>query len=346
MGTVNWAKLGYSRNDVDRAGRTLIDKDATEIDQTRALDVLNNLRSSHSFPLNTLQMNLRHKARSVDPKALVAQRLKRVASIVEKLRRFTTMNLSQMQDTGGCRAIVKNVSSVRRLTEAFLAPRTRHVLRTHKDYIAEPRESGYRSVHLVYQYQSSHNETYNNHQIEIQLRSRLQHAWATAVETVGTFLGQALKASEGSDRWLRFFTLTSSAFAEAEATSPVPGTPRGKQLFGKIRREADALRVVEKLNAYRIALKTIEEHAHVEDQYFLLSLRPEEGLVEIFTYRDDALDEAADHYLELEKRYIESPGAQAVLVRAQSTQALRAAFPNYFLNTQAFLDQLTKMTVR
>jgi len=40
--------------------------------------------------------------------------------------------------------------------------------------------------------------------IEIQIRSKLQHIWATAVETVGFFTGQAIKSNEGEKEWNDF----------------------------------------------------------------------------------------------------------------------------------------------
>ncbi len=43
--------------------------------------------------------------------------------------------------------------------------------------------------------------------IELQLRTRLQHEWATAVETMGTFLQSSLKSSQGPEEWLDFFSL-------------------------------------------------------------------------------------------------------------------------------------------
>ena len=43
--------------------------------------------------------------------------------------------------------------------------------------------SGYRGVHLIYRYNSDRKTEYNTLLIEMQLRSQLQHAWATAVET-------------------------------------------------------------------------------------------------------------------------------------------------------------------
>ena len=79
-------------------------------DYSRALTVINNSRSSHSFPLNSLQVNLRHIARRVFDGSLIAQRIKRLASIELKLKRFKTIRLSQMQDIGGCRAVVRSGS--------------------------------------------------------------------------------------------------------------------------------------------------------------------------------------------------------------------------------------------
>jgi len=43
--------------------------------------------------------------------------------------------------------------------------------------------------------------------IEVQFRSQLQRAWATALETAAIFLQQDLKAGQGDKRWLRFFVL-------------------------------------------------------------------------------------------------------------------------------------------
>ena len=50
------------------------------------------------------------------------------------------------------------------------------------DYITTPKDSGYRGVHLIYRYYSDKNETFNGLKIEVQIRTALQHAWATAVD--------------------------------------------------------------------------------------------------------------------------------------------------------------------
>ena len=162
-----------------------------------ALHIVNNWRSAHSFPLNTFAVRLKSKARDLDPTALVAQRIKRLPSIAHKIERFPRVTLTQMQDIGGCRAVLANSQQVTRIVaEGYEGNNDlRHTLVRKDDYISSPRDSGYRGVHLIWKYKSDRNEVYNDLKVEMQLRSSPQHAWATAVETTGTFIQQALKSS-------------------------------------------------------------------------------------------------------------------------------------------------------
>ena len=209
-----WTEPRFSKSEVNRAGVALLGSDDSGLDLeafAHDLEVINNWRSSHSFPLNTFQATLRKKAREVDVNALVAQRLKRLSSIELKLRLMPKMNLSQMQDIGGCRAVLASVALADQLVASYKTSELRHELLRTDDYIRTPRASGYRSVHLIYRYRSERKTTYNGLLIEMQIRSQLQHAWATAVETMGTFLRQALKSSQGEAEWLRFFALMGTA---------------------------------------------------------------------------------------------------------------------------------------
>src|SRR2546425_3078343 len=117
---VAWAQLEYTREEVDAAGNLIRDLMAADLELEgdkldKALLVINNWRSSHSFPLNTFQVGLRDRARGVYRDALVAQRIKRLSSIVEKLERLRRLQLTDIQDIGGCRAVVGSVAQVRRL---------------------------------------------------------------------------------------------------------------------------------------------------------------------------------------------------------------------------------------
>src|ERR1700690_3451494 len=107
-----WTKPQFSRSQVDDAGKVLTSASQDYLKMFDAQAVINNWRSSHAFPLNTFQNGLRQRAKLVDSNSLVAQRIKRLSSIEAKLRRFSNMKLSQMQDIGGCRAIVATSAKV------------------------------------------------------------------------------------------------------------------------------------------------------------------------------------------------------------------------------------------
>jgi hypothetical protein len=172
----------------------------------------------------------------------------------------------------------------------------------------------------------------------------MQHAWATAVETVGTMLSRALKASEGEEEWLRFFALTSTVFAAEEDSPPVPDMPANGAAIAEVQREAQRLRVRERLRAYRAAVDMLEHEQYRGAPYFLLSLDPAQERLDITGFGSGALEQATAAYLERESDTADSPGAEVVLVRSESLESLRRAYPNYFLDTELFLMQLDEVT--
>lgn len=89
-----WAVPQYPRSRVNWAGRIWVSPVAIDHDREEALQIINNWRAAHSFPLNTFQMGLRKKSEQVDAKFLVAQRTKRLSSISQKLIRLPTMQLA------------------------------------------------------------------------------------------------------------------------------------------------------------------------------------------------------------------------------------------------------------
>lgn len=347
-----WALPEYSRAQVDKAGGTLVaagdfeaapDLRAFELpaEYERALVVINNWRSAHSFPLNTFQVTLRRKAAEIDDKCLVAQRIKRLSSIELKLRRFPSIRLAQMQDIGGCRAVVGTMARVRQLVTTYKRSDLKHQLVREDDYVSTPPDSGYRGVHLVYRYRSPKKTSWNALKIEMQFRSLLQHAWATAVETVGTFTKQALKSTQGDAQWLRFFSLMGSAIARRERTPDVPGTPQSQRgLLSDLRQHAKALLVEDRLNAYGAAIQTAEDPSVPGAYYFLLRVDPSAKEVNVRGYPRGDFQRAVSDYLDTETRIRGRAGAEAVLVSVGSVAALRRAYPNYFLDTQAFIQAL------
>lgn len=351
-----WVEPAFEVQEVNAAGRALVqamhddwslwNEEAWDA-YRRQITVINNWRGSHAYPLNTFQVNLRSVSRRIDPTSLVAQRIKRLSSIGHKLDRFRSMKLSQMQDLGGCRAIFQNAADVRRAIDYYVHKSAiKHERVSVDDYLQSPKPSGYRGAHLVYRYFSDKNKTaYNGLKIELQLRSRYQHAWATAVETVGTFSGQALKSSLGSEEWQRFFALMASVIALREKSNPVPGTPVDKkELVAELKHYAKSLHVEHRLREYSRALHKISSAAaQIAGAYiYLMELDPAAGTLEISGFKASEREIADQRYAEAEIRQKGHPGRDAVLVSVESVNSLHKAYPNYFADTRVFLELMSQ----
>ena len=173
---MEWVTPQFTRGQVDAAGRVLVDPTYEFNDFENTLEIVSNWRSAHSRPLYTFRFGLRRYATNVDPGVLVAQRIKRLSSIILKLQLRPTMRLSRMQDIGGCRAVLNSLDAVRELQAQYKSSEIKHKLVSTDDYILNPKTSGYRSLHLVYSYFSDRKATHNGLKIEVQIRSLLQHA--------------------------------------------------------------------------------------------------------------------------------------------------------------------------
>ena len=349
-----WAKPQYSRTEVNAAGDALIAQSPKDVPLEKvferleeihqALKIINNWRSSHSYPLHCLKMSLKSRAKRVSRDAIVAQRIKRLPSIEAKLKRWNGMQLARMHDIGGCRAIMRNVTQVNKLVRLYEDSRSKNPHRGAEfvrpyDYIVEPKDDGYRSIHLVYKYRSNSKkkQMYNGLRIEIQLRTQLQHAWATALETVSMFTGQALKSNVGDESWKRFFVLASTAIAIREKQPPVPGAPiDNAALVQELRELYNTLQVHTVLAGWGAAAQQLTR-AHGAHTY-LLVLDTNSKNLQVTGFQERELLKAAEAYLGAEKAALNKPHMQTVLVAVDTLAGLRRAYPNFFLDTAAFID--------
>jgi len=100
VGRMEYVVPEYLLAEVKAAGRLLRTFDGAAPQLQHALAVASNWRAAHHFPMNTFYMTLKRRATSVDSGAVVAQRIKRLESILIKLKRQPTMVLTQVQDIG------------------------------------------------------------------------------------------------------------------------------------------------------------------------------------------------------------------------------------------------------
>jgi ppGpp synthetase/RelA/SpoT-type nucleotidyltranferase len=349
---MKYEKLKYSSKDINSAGEILKNKNSSKENTDRALKILNNFRASHSYPLHIFQVNLKNNSLRRDKKALISQRLKRVSSVIKKLNRVygnnSSIRLFQIQDIAGCRTVVKNYSLAEELFEFYIKGRNlKHNFIKSNDYVTYPKDDGYRSFHIVYEFKSDKaKKDYNGRRIEIQIRTQLQHLWATAVETVDFFTRQHLKLSEGNPEWEEFFRLVSSAFAIKENCPIVNKTPSNKkELYSKIREKEKQLDVINKLTKWDDALRLIDEKQlkNKEARFFLLELDISREDLFIQTYKANEEEEATKEYAKLEKKYKDQKDYDIVLVGVDAAKDLKKAYPNYFIDTKDFVKELKEV---
>lgn len=192
-----------SRSQVKRCGKLLRSSFASSSDDApweqiqHALDVLAEYRSTFSYPLTKVTMGLRAMVKTeTRAKPVVAQRLKRMERIMDKLVRLPSMDVTRMEDIGGCRAVLRNPPEVEGVLRRI---RHRWEITRFRNYASEPRSSGYRAIHVVV--------VRDGHLIEVQLRTQGQQEWADQVENFAGRYGLPLKDEQGPDPVLEFFRL-------------------------------------------------------------------------------------------------------------------------------------------
>ncbi|HEY8085521.1 MAG TPA: RelA/SpoT domain-containing protein [Methylophilaceae bacterium] len=320
---------GGSKTRVTRAGINIREGTASHED----LDVIDVWRAAHRAVLNTFQAILRNRTRGTG--ITVAQRHKRKRTIFDKLRRFPSMQLARMDDIAGCRMIFKNMEDLYSFREAFHKARFNHKRRNEVDkydYIKTPKSTGYRSIHDVYEYDvtSAAGRDYTGLFVELQYRTLVQHAWATAVEVIGFITESQPKFQEGDTRYEKAMTLASEILARSfeNSTGPLPEIENATLVsdFLELDRELGLMSLLRGLNA---------ADSNVTGNRNVILIFSETSPLEVKTFRDAT--EALRALFDIEQK---KPGHDVVLVRADSSEDVRIAFKNYFSDARDFISMI------
>lgn len=342
-------EVQVSKKAIRRAGDIFRSRmELSTAEQNEAIDIINKYRQLFNVPLNAFQMTLRHRIQSLKlTNSIVAQRLKRLPTIIFKLQLNKTMQLDTMQDIGGARAIVNNIKDLKSLHNAYLNSKTKftHSLEREYDYIEKPKDSGYRGYHMVFKYKGTteKQKKYEGLRIELQLRTHLQHVWATAVETFEFFLGDKFKSSLGDPKWLEFFALVSSLFALEEKQNVVE-RHRGlskEMITQKIREIMHELDVFKWLTTISKVSYDAKKFRGNRKAYCLLVLDTEKHDTSIYIY--DKYARAYEAYSKWEYGDDKMKTEQVLLLRMDHINKATAAYPNFFANLKEFTQILQKI---
>lgn len=323
----------YSNSEINKAGEILKQKIISSEDEHYARNILENFRWVHIEALRTFRILLIRKIKSF-PNILLSQRLKRTPSIVNKLKINKSMSLSRMQDVWWLRIVSDNIDEIYKIKELIrkseLQPNFKSRFHSEKDYIINPKESWYRWIHLVYKFN-------NKCFIEIQIRNKIQHAWATAVEIVGLYLNQPLKQSFWEDKWLELFKKISKCFSLLEKWE------KDDVLFNLVLNDIKENKLLDKIKSFRIATHLINNQEKNKWKYFLIQLNFEKKALHLERFIPSELDKANTRYSQLESENKDNNNIQVVLVSVDDVNKLEKLYPNYFLDTKEFLYYIDSM---
>lgn len=338
--------MKYSRNKINVAGQALLGGPETGFPFFDANLIIEDWRSLHMVPLEHLVKEITKILTDAGVSAsFSSHRLKRMTSIIAKLRHNSTMRLGGVQDIGGARFVFEDIPSLLKAKDVIANATLDNFIpdRELYDYVTSegkgPKESGYRSIHFVYKYVSD-NPDYDGLRIELQIRTRLQHDWAMAVETAELLSQSPLKAGLGDKYWMDFFKLASAVFAKREGM-PVEQTfvTMTEQDFcieySKLEKKC---RFLEQLEGLVSAVKITEQHS-LAVGYAVIFIHFADRKVQLRHYSNEELDAAARYYSDVEKS-INNNEAAVVLVSVSDMKELQEAYPSYFLNASEFVQAL------
>lgn len=208
-----------------------------------------------------------------------------------------------------------------------------------KDYIAYPKRNGYRSTHVISRHDAPE-AGLSNLFCETQVRTRLQHAWATALETYDVISRSALKFGGGSEDEERLFALISNAFAMKEMSPLVPDTPASED---ELRQEIAALNnrlfTIEKLRACFDSVTIVSQQGCFSgDALCLMVIDYEIQKTDLFVY--DTVDEVEANQMYAKREKMKKGLQDVLLVRVASLKALNEAYPNYSTDIAHFLSEV------
>jgi hypothetical protein len=308
--------------------------------------IANNWRDSHAYPMRRMRYELLGQIRKLQLKGITAARLKRMQSIRSKLRKIR-INLNQIQDLAGCRAILPTMKDVNLLIEA-LRQNSAHTLHSENNYINNPKPDGYRCHHMVFKFRGSGgDDVYDGRRVEVQIRTRLQHSWATAVEAVGLFRGEDIKGGQGNPEWRRLFELMSMEFAVAEGCIGSVDPLARKARVAEIKRLNASLQAANTLENLTQAVKFTDSYLLdplSKPEYYLIQYDNISNVVHVEPYKGAILSVASYHNAELSDNRSGRDSINTVLVEVDKIENLKEAYPNYFGDVLLFKRNLKNIT--
>lgn len=329
----------YTKSHVHKAGEAVRNGKITPETEK----VIENWRSSHNHILNTWLVIFIKRIQKEVFRAVVGQRLKRKNTIYDKLKRPETnkMSLERMYDIAGCRIVLNTLGDLYDFRNSILHnTRIYHqrIKKYHKDYISAPKNSGYRGIHDVYAYKSDprRSDNWNGLFIEIQYRTKYQHAWATAVEIADIIKHSRTKFSDVADAEQNtYFKYASEIIARVyeggKSCCPDLSDEDLVKSFSNLEKKLNMLKILKSMDVLKLEVPDSYKRA------LIIRLYSEDDKIQIETYTFKSNAAASKQLFEIEK---EHPNDDTVLVKSDKVGSIKNIFKNYFIDAGDFVEYI------
>lgn len=339
-----------SQTTIDKIGQSLKKQELSTAQQK----TIQSWRAHHSIIRNKLFdiFDLEFKESINYP---ISARLKRLPSIKRKLLE-SSMRLTQMQDILGFRIIVNDIDEiymVEKVLKIFFQNNNQYsiVYYDTDDYIKKPKLDGYRCVHLIL-------KADDRYYIEIQIRTKIQHLWATTLETVSVVLNKDFKHEYKKEGFNMFFKDISNIICKFEQNNT-----QGFLFIIKMIRiyRSKYLKQIQAISIYsqsiREALEELKynKNQHTPNLLFILNLEEaskitdKKGAIDtskilrIKVFNDN--EEALKNYNQRELKDERNKRHDIVLITSTDLKFLETNYPNYYLDCDEFLRQIQVMII-
>lgn len=332
-------------------------REGIELTEEEKLE-FDNFREAHNIIIKLFTIEL--KKVNFSKQHLTASRNKRIETIISKLCRPEKPKLDRIHDIAGTRIIFENIKSLEDYidilenTELVNFKEKINEDKNRYNYIKNPKSDGYRSIHKVFYYSSNipystlNEKRFNleNKKIELQLRTRLQHIWATTVEiydiinksNIKTGTHNKLETKEGL-----FFKKCSLVFEGIESND----VEKIKININEIFRDKDLVEIYNRLKGIK-NIKNIQLPKTLgSDEVFILITDLNKGKTTFFTTNPIEKNDKQDTFLiNASYRRLEEKNTKGeyilLLLTLGDIKKLKNVYPNYFLNTNKFISILKK----
>lgn len=312
--------MTYTKGDIKRLGERIL-KNGGDV-SSDDLILLQEFRTSFSKPLTKTFSEIIQIKNNVRQSAIVAFRLKRISTIVNKVLREPDMNLSRMGDIAGIRMIFENDREVYKALELIQSQFEQSG--KIRDYIKNPKKIGYRGIHIYVK------DKVQGKRIEIQIRTSIHHNWSTLVEISDFLYDTRLKelGYESNPNFAEFHSLMSSDKELTDEEADLVYSVLDKYNFitrlGKLFRQ-NMSKVRKQWNSFG-----------KEDKYFLIEAsKNQTPNLKSYTNYDDAEKD----YFEAYKR---NEHSEIVLtaISKPSFKQICIAYANYILSYHTFIKDV------